>query len=496
MKLPRLPSIRQRLLLISAAISLSTIIAASTLFVVNDVRLLRSQMVRDMEVLAVVVGNNCISALVFDVPETAEKILGGLRQEPQIRFATLYDAQGRIFARYLRDPGLPAGTPTRMEDGVHRDVSLLGIGTVEVLRQLTLDGKAIGRIFIHARTDQLADQLQHYAALAGVVFLVALAISQLVALRLHRRISEPILDLASKTKGISERGDYRKRVYQPASFAEIDTLVKGLNQLLAAIQERESALKAHTDALDAANTRLRTLATEISVVEERERKRLAAELHDGAMQKLAIASLQIEAVVKHPETEEHAAGDERLDVGLVLVREALGELRSLQFELSPPSLYLGGLPRALQSLAAHISSRSGVAISYVQTTEIPELPIEMAVVLYQCARELVYNIVKHARASKAAILVSSGGDGIDVEASDNGQGFRTDDETGASGASGGYGLYSIRERLAVLGGLLSVESGAQGSHVTIHVPMGAAFSMPSRADSEVTETPELRPLDP
>ncbi len=496
MRLPRATSIRRRLLLISAAISLLTLLLAGTLLVVNDVHMLRGQMVRDLEVLSGVVGENCLSALVFDVPETAERILGGLRREPQIRHATLYDAQGRIFARYIRDSGLPAGDPMSAEDGVHLDVSLLGIGAVEVLRELELGGSAVGRIFIHARTDQLARQIERYAAVAGLVFLVTLAVSMLFALRLQRRISEPILDLASKTKDISERGDYRTRVSLPASLTEIDTLANGLNQLLTAIGERESALEAHADALDAANTRLRALAKEISVVEERERKRLASELHDGAMQKLAIARLQIEAVVKHPESAEHGAGDERLDVGLALIREALGELRSLQFDLSPPSLYLGGLPQALQSLAAHITARSGIAIAYVQPNEIPEPPTELAVVLYQCARELVYNVVKHAGASEAAILVVSGDGGLAIEVRDDGRGIRTDDEKPATGAGGGYGLYSIRERLAVLGGRLTVESGAQGSRVTIHVPMGAAVSAPSRADSEVAENPELRPLDP
>ena len=79
MKLPRLTSIRQRLLLISAAISLLTLTLAAILFVANDVRMLRGQMVRDLEVLSEVVGDNCLSALVFDAPETAEQEIGFFR---------------------------------------------------------------------------------------------------------------------------------------------------------------------------------------------------------------------------------------------------------------------------------------------------------------------------------------------------------------------------------------------------------------------------------
>ena len=99
MSLFRTTSIRQRLMRIAAAVTLLTLGIAGTLFVVNDVRMLRGQMVRDLDVLAVVVGENSLSALVFDAPETAAKNLASLRQEPQVRWAILYDRDGRPFAR-------------------------------------------------------------------------------------------------------------------------------------------------------------------------------------------------------------------------------------------------------------------------------------------------------------------------------------------------------------------------------------------------------------
>ena len=85
MSLLRPTSLRQRLLLISGAIALLTLTVAGTLFVFHDVRMLRAQTVRDLEVLAVAVGDNCVAALVFDAPESAEKSLASLRHEYQIR---------------------------------------------------------------------------------------------------------------------------------------------------------------------------------------------------------------------------------------------------------------------------------------------------------------------------------------------------------------------------------------------------------------------------
>jgi signal transduction histidine kinase len=406
MRLPRPTSIRARLLLIAAAISLLTLTIASTLFVATNLHLLRGQMVRDLEVLAAAVGDNCLSALVFDAPETAEKNLESLRREYQIRSAVLHDAQDQPFAQYHRDPGPSEHTPAGSGDGVHLEVSLLGVGFVEVSRVLTLDGHPIGRIFIHARTDELAAQLRRYAGLVGLLLLGSLAASLALALRLHGRVADPILHLAAKTREISALGTYGVRVAEPQCDGEIAELIRGFNAMLAEIERRDAALAAHAKALDGANVRLRALTTEIALVEERERKRLAAELHDSAMQKLAIAQMQIAAAAEAPEPGPEGAPDERLETGLGLIREALGELRGLQLELSPPALYLGGLPQALESLATHTCARFGVAIAYGQSGEIPPLPQDLAVVLYQCARELLYNLIKHARATRGAIALS------------------------------------------------------------------------------------------
>ncbi|NCC95008.1 MAG: hypothetical protein EOM10_17370, partial [Opitutae bacterium] len=175
MRLLRPTSIRQRLLLISGTISLLTLLIAGSLFVLNDVHMLRGQMVRDLEVLSGVVGDNCLSALVFDAPETAEKNLSTLRREHQIRYAALYDAEGRPFADYRRDQEQMPAAPMRAGDGVFLDTALLEPWTLELVRSLDLDGQPVGRIFIHARMDELAAQLRRYAGMVGLLFLVTLS---------------------------------------------------------------------------------------------------------------------------------------------------------------------------------------------------------------------------------------------------------------------------------------------------------------------------------
>lgn len=232
----------------------------------------------------------------------------------------------------------------------------------------------------------------------------------------------------------------------------------------------ERALAERTRELRDANARLRQLALEVSLIEERERKRLAGDLHDSPMQKLALAQMQIAAAAKYRDGESEAL----LESGLELMREALGELRSLQFELSPPCLYQEGLAPALEWLAAHATRRFGVAFSAALPPALPTLDRNLAIVLFQCARELVYNVAKHARASAGRIECEVRGQAVRLAIGDNGQGFPSDTATKPPGVGGGYGLLGVRERLALLGGDLTIESDAGGSRVSLRVPLTAS----------------------
>lgn len=222
-------------------------------------------------------------------------------------------------------------------------------------------------------------------------------------------------------------------------------------------------------AMRRANARLGRLARELSIVEEKERRRLAGELHDSPMQKLALAQMQFGSAGKQVAAE----AAEQMETGLGLMREALAELRSLQFELSPPMLHKEGLAPALRWLASHASQRSGVRFSFQGPATPPPLPQDVAVLLFQCARELVYNAAKHASASTATIGLETRDGEILLAVNDDGKGLPGNAANGAPGASGGFGLFSIRERLALFGGQLSISSDAAGTRATIRMPVRA-----------------------
>ena len=255
------------------------------------------------------------------------------------------------------------------------------------------------------------------------------------------------------------------------THAELGVLSRGL----------ETALAERPQALQAANAALRQLATDMSLMEETEKARLAAGLHDGPMQKLAVAQLQIEAGTgsKGPSASKSVRAEgpdpedrERLAVGLALLREAMAELRTLQFELSPPVLHQRGLPAALDWLAGDTHSRWGIALDCVIDAEVPSLDKRTSVILFQCARELVHNMIKHSGARGGCIGLSAEADHLLLRVVDDGRGFEASVGQPVSGdASRGYGLYSVRERLALLGGGLTIESDDRGSRVSVRIPL-------------------------
>jgi signal transduction histidine kinase len=222
--------------------------------------------------------------------------------------------------------------------------------------------------------------------------------------------------------------------------------------------------------LNRSNSRLQALAKELSLVEERERRRLAGELHDSPMQKLALARLHIGAAGK----DLAPAAQERLNIGTDLMRECLAELRSLQFELSPPLLHQEGLGPALRWLASHARERLGVTFSYAESGTVPKLPQELAIALFQCARELVFNVAKHASATTGSVELEADDGEVLLTVADDGKGFVSGDAPQSPDSTGGYGLFSIRERVALFGGRLSIVTTANGSRVTLRMPVASA----------------------
>ncbi len=216
--------------------------------------------------------------------------------------------------------------------------------------------------------------------------------------------------------------------------------------------------------------RLRSLASALSLSEERQRRQLGTDLHDGLGQTLALVKMRLGMM-------DPAAGSDGLASQLTeiggLVDEAHRSVRSLSFRLSPPVLHDFGLVPALQWLAEDIQQRYGLNIHIDEAGRVEPTDEEIRVILFRCLREVLINIAKHAQVDYASVRLHELDHGVRVIVADEGVGFDTPDPLRDAGA-GGFGLFSVREQLTFLGGRFEIRSSpGRGTVVILEAPVGA-----------------------
>jgi len=209
---------------------------------------------------------------------------------------------------------------------------------------------------------------------------------------------------------------------------------------------------------------LRFMASEMSFIEERERRQLATTLHDQIGQVLALAKIKLGALKAAGAEECSRSADEIRE----LLEQAIKSSRSLTFELSPPVLYELGFETALQALCENFQQQHGLRIEFVTDHEPKPLPDDMQILLFRAVRELLVNIVKHARAESARVSCRRDGSRLLLVVADDGKGFEPSADVTRYPGSRGFGLFSIRERLHHLGGEMTVASTPGcGTRVTL-----------------------------
>ena len=198
--------------------------------------------------------------------------------------------------------------------------------------------------------------------------------------------------------------------------------------------------------------------------QELERRRLARELHDETGQALTSILLGLKALEERlDEAGSRAAAAELRE----LLVATLQDVRRLAVELRPSALDDFGLVAALERLAASISEQTGIEIDFEPALTTERLPDEVETALYRIVQESLTNVVKHAKARNVSILLSRKPGAVKAVVEDDGRGFDPARDTGD-----GFGLVGMRERLALLGGRLEVESSeGAGTTVAAEVPL-------------------------
>ena len=220
--------------------------------------------------------------------------------------------------------------------------------------------------------------------------------------------------------------------------------------------------------LKKAGETLQSLATELTVAEQRERNRIARILHDDIQQLLFAVLYKVKAL-----RDSSAVADETLSASQDVIQQAISTARTLAVELSPPVLAGEGLAAMLRWLTAHMHElyKLDATLDLTLSDETP-LAEERRVLLFHTARELLFNVVKHAPGAKVGLEAFSEDGNIVVIVTDKGDGFDVD--AALSAQTRGFGLATLRQRLRLLGGGLEMSSvPGDGTKATITLPLEA-----------------------
>lgn len=232
----------------------------------------------------------------------------------------------------------------------------------------------------------------------------------------------------------------------------------------------EQALHELNQALRHRAAQLQALAVELTQAEQRERQRLARVLHDDLQQLLVGAKFALGTLASQ-------AGDGACQqlverVGQLL-EEAVESSRTLTRDLSPPILHESGLVAGLDWLARHMGTQHGLEVALEHDAQVEPAAEAVRTFLFTAVRELLFNVVKHSGVRQARVRLLADAEGLEITVSDAGAGFDPARLRVGGGLDGGFGLFSIRERIESLGGSLRIDSRpGHGSRFTLRAPVG------------------------
>ncbi len=300
---------------------------------------------------------------------------------------------------------------------------------------------------IQRMMDELEDNIQDKIKSATVLFLFFILVSILISIAFSRGIGKILTD-------------YKKKVED----RNIELAAKNtqLNSEVMVRRRVESSLRISEE-------QMRRLASEVQLTEERERRRIASDLHDSIGASLAISNLKLELLSGKINT---AAISKDLNMVHDNIKQVIQQTRSLTFQLSPPVLYQMGLEAALAGLAEQTQKLHGILTEFEDDELEKYLEEDVRIHIFRSVRELLVNVIKHSGAKQVKISVARVEQQIHITVSDDGVGFKSHDQAISPEEGGKFGLFSIRERLRLLGGYLEIHSTAgHGSEIIMKAPL-------------------------
>ena len=214
---------------------------------------------------------------------------------------------------------------------------------------------------------------------------------------------------------------------------------------------------------------LRRLASELSVAGERERSRIAVDLHDGVAQALTLAKMKTVTLEKSRAFESVSA--RTLREIRDLIEQTLNDTRTLILDLRPPVLYEVGLGAALEEVLEEMAVKHGFEFRLKDDAAPKSLDEDIRSAAFRAARELLLNVVKHAQADTVVVWLQEDAETVRITIQDDGNGFDPA-EIQPDAPKKSFGLFSVREQMRYLGGDLQISSNpGQGTTAVLDLPV-------------------------
>jgi two-component system sensor histidine kinase UhpB len=418
-------------------------------------------------------------AVVSGNTESVEQTVRGLMAaDPSLVAVEVLDAGGRSIVTVDSPRASPESsvfeTPIASEP--------LNVDTFDSTKPATTtrrqSGPPLGVVRVHMSAEPIVRASIARLTAGTVLVLLATLVSVLVALTLARRLREPLNDAMAALRDLRERKyEIRMRPGATGELAELQSalldMAKGLRitheQLTAEVSARTADLSAAMQRIQIADAEKSRLIAHGNELVEEERRRISIEIHDDLNAVLVSVRMQAEALASaaaESEREEMLAAARRI---VELVDTIYGRARAIVRKLRPEILDALGLSGAVEETVRHFRELDRDCRFELFLRQLPRVPEATAIAAYRMLQEALSNVVKHASARRCRVSLgpSPGGSAVTLVIEDDGRGFDPE----ATGGPG-LGLVGIRERVAALGGTLSVESSrGAGACLTITLPV-------------------------
>jgi signal transduction histidine kinase len=331
--------------------------------------------------------------------------------------------------------------------------------------RLPLAGKIVGAnalivvtaLVLAAATHAVRPPGSRLTLIVGAALVLALAVNVILVVLALR----PLGDIEVTASRVW-RGDLTARVPR-SRLADVD------------LERVGSAFNTILDGLTADRVRVRELAARVIRAGDEERAGIARELHDSTAQSVAAIVMELGVLARTAAT---PLERERLERLRRIANDVVDEVRLLAHSVHPRVLEDLGLGAAMQLLAREAAERSGIRVELLADGPTTDLDRTVTSVLYRVAQEALNNAIRHADAGSISVTLDRPAGAARLQVLDDGSGFRIEE---AEQRRRGMGLFTMRERLALVSGSLDIESApGRGTRVVATVPDGVPAVAPTR----------------